>query len=132
MVTFTLSKRVWGFPKLHTKRAIRAIRASMIYVPNACQILFFMYQRANKRANVPKAYQLFNYFSKEFLNFWIFQLCSIFANFKNIWVIPENLSSETKNVNFANFIKESSCLPKAFDVIFNGARGINQPIIRLV
>ena len=129
MVTFTPSKRVWGFPKLCT---ICAIRASMVYVPNACQLLFFTYQRANKRVNVPKAYQLFNYFSKEFLNFWIFQLCSIFTNFKNIWVIPENLSPETKNVNFANFIKENSCQPKPFDVIFKGARGINQPTIRLV
>ena len=28
------------------------------------------------------------------------QLCSRFANFKNIWAILENLSRETKNLNF--------------------------------
>ena len=47
-----------------------------------------------------KVYQFFNYFWKEFLNFWIFQLCSIFANFKNTWAIIEKLSRETKNSNF--------------------------------
>ena len=67
--------------------------------------------RANKRANVPKVCQIFNftcqkacqfftYFPKKFFNFWNFQLCSTFANFKNIWAILENLSRETKNSNF--------------------------------
>ena len=61
------------------------------------------------RANVPKvyqsfnfvcqkAYQFFNYFSKNFFNFWIFQLCSPFANFKNIWAIVE--SREAKSLSF--------------------------------
>ena len=30
----------------------------------------------------------------------MFQLCSIFANFKNIWTILENLSHEKNNLNF--------------------------------
>ena len=42
-------------------RAIRAyvvyvstcLRASMVYVPKACQLLIFLCQRANKRASMP-------------------------------------------------------------------------------
>ena len=57
MVTFTLSQSVWEFTKLH---AIYAMRASVVCVPtwqrrnvpNACQLLIFTCQRANKRANV--------------------------------------------------------------------------------
>ena len=60
-------------------------------VPNACQSFNFVYQ---------KAYQFFNYFSNKFFNFSIFQSCSPFANFKNIWAILENLSRETENFNF--------------------------------
>ena len=93
-------------------------------VPNACELLIFMCQRANKRANVLKVYpllnlgcqhargetnfstwqpkdvQIFQLFFKEFFNFWIFQSCSTFANFKNIRVILENLSRKAKNFNF--------------------------------
>ena len=57
-------------------------------VLKACQTFNFACQ---------KAYQFFNNFSEEFLNFWIFQ----FANFKNIWAILENLPHETKNLNFS-------------------------------
>ena len=32
--------------------------------------------------------------------FLIFQLCLTFADFMNIWAILENLSGETKNLNF--------------------------------
>ena len=47
-----------------------------------------------------KVCQFFNYFSKEnIFSFWIFQLCLIFANFKNIWAILEDLHREIKNLN---------------------------------
>ena len=62
-----------------------------VSVAKACQSFNFICQ---------KAYQFFNYFSKEFFNFWIFQSCSPFANVKNIWAILENLSHQTKNLNF--------------------------------
>ena len=113
MVTSTLSKSVWEFAK---SRAYVPCMPAWSTCPrdnvqNACQLLIITCQRANKRANVPKAcqsfnfvfqktYQFFNYFLKEFFNFWIFQSCSPFANFKNIWAILENLSRETKNLNF--------------------------------
>ena len=62
-------------------------------MPHNCQI-------KNVKFTGQKAQQFFNYFSKEFFDFWIFQLCSIFANFKNLWAILENLSCEKKNLNF--------------------------------
>ena len=79
-------------------------------VPKACQLLIFTCQRAKAMSTCQKAcqffsfgskmaFQLFNCFSKEFFNFWIFQLCLTFAYFKNIWAILENLSGETKNLN---------------------------------
>ena len=113
MVTFTLSQSEWEFAK---SRAIRAMCASVVYVPTCQTHANLSFLRANVpinvptcqrcadystwRTNVPKAYQFFNYFSKELSNFWIFQLCSIFANFKNIWAILQNLSWKTKNLNF--------------------------------
>ena len=39
-------------------------------------------------------------FPKNFLVFEFFQFCLTFANFKNILATPENLSRETKNLNF--------------------------------
>ena len=96
----------------------RVIRANVCqhclraHVLSACQLLTCMCQRASKRANLPKgcqffnfacqkAFQFFHYFSKKcFIWIWIFQLCSTFAKFKNIWSILENLSRETKNLNF--------------------------------
>ena len=115
-VNITLFK---GFAK---SCAMCAMHASVVYVPtcqrfNVVKVwrrLIFTCQRANKRTNVQifqlgvptfqkereffnficqKAYQFFNYF-------WIFQLCLTFANLKNIWAVLENLSRETKNLNF--------------------------------
>ena len=57
------------------------------------------------------------------------------AYFKNIRLILENLFRETKSLNFdicKNFIKEKPYQPKAFGVVFNVARWINQTIIQLV
>ena len=58
-------------------------------VPKTCHF-------PNWRDSVPKDVPIFNYFSKE----KIFQLWLTFANFKNICAFRENLSRETKNVNF--------------------------------
>ena len=77
-------------------------------VPKASQLLIFTCQRANKCDKAcqffnfacQKGCQFFNYFSEEFFNLWIFQLCFTFANFKNTWAILENLSRETNNLNF--------------------------------
>ena len=122
MVKFTLSKSVCEFAKL---RSIRAMYVSMVYVtrgnvptcqthanfsflrakvPKMWQLFNLVYQRVKAcqffNFVCQKAFQFFNCFSKEYFNFWIFQLCSTFANFKNIWTILENLSGKTKNLNF--------------------------------
>ena len=106
MVTFTFSQSLWEFAKL---RDTCAMRASLVYMPKACQLFIFTCQRANNKcANVPKVCQFFHYFLKEFFNFSFPQLYSIFANFKNILDFLEkqildfllNLSSETSNLNF--------------------------------
>ena len=83
-------------------------------VPKACQRLIVMCQRADvpilqlgvptcqRRANfstLPKSVPTFPLLFKKIFNLWIFQLCLTFANFKNIWAIPENLSREIKNLN---------------------------------
>ena len=88
--------------------AMRAMRASVVYVPTcpranvpkACQHLIFTCQHANVPIKVPNVCQFFNYFSKEFVSFWIFQLSLTLANFKNIWATLENLSRETDDLNF--------------------------------
>ena len=164
MVPFTLSQSIYEFAKSH---AIRAMCASVVYVrmcQSAKRVPTSNFLRANVPINVltlqrcasystwcakipkanqffnfvcQKAYQFFNYFSKEFFKFWVFQLCSTFANFKNIWAILENLSSETKNLNFnickISLRKNLDLDPSnTFDVVFNGACGINRTIIRLV
>ena len=92
-----------------------------VNVRKACQVFNFACQ---------KAYQFFNYFSDEFLNFWIYQSWSVFANLKNIWPILEKLSCQTQNLQ--NLMKEKPYQPKTFDVVFNQARGINQEVTRLM
>ena len=77
MVTFILSQNVCEFTK---SRAICAIRASVVYMPtwprhnmpNACQLLTFTCQHANKCANVPKVCQLFNLASQRAKTLLIF------------------------------------------------------------
>ena len=78
MLTSTLSQSIYEFAK---SRAIRAMCASVVYV-RMCQSAkrmptsnFFTYQRANKRANVPKMYQLFNLVCQHAKSESIFQLC---------------------------------------------------------
>ena len=92
-----------------------------VNVRKACQVFNFACQ---------KAYQFFNYFSDEFLNFWIYQSWSVFVNLKNIWPILEKLSCQTQNLQ--NLMKEKPYQPKTFDVVFNQARGINQEVTRLM
>ena len=67
-----------------------------VSVPKSCLLLAFQFFNCSCQ----KAYQFFNYFSKESFNFWIFQICLTFANFKNIWAVLETSSRETKNLNF--------------------------------
>ena len=78
--------------------------------------------------------QFLSTFSKEFFNFWVFQLSSTFANFKNIWAILKNLPRETKNSNFdiCKILFRTNLKPKTLDLVFNRAREINRTIIQLV
>ena len=124
MVAFTLSQSIYEFARSS------AMCARVVYVPmcqSAKRVPTSHFLCANvpinvltsRRcanysiwcANMPKGnqlfnfacqttYKFFNYFSKEFFSFWTFQLCSAFANLKNICAILENLSRETKNLNF--------------------------------
>ena len=92
--------------------AILCSKCARANVSKGCQFLILRCQRANKRAKgvavfrsgVPmsqKARQFLTIFQKKTLFLCrIFQLCLTFANFKNIWEILENLSRETKNLNF--------------------------------
>ena len=48
----------------------RVMRASVVYVPKACQLLIFTCQRANKRVNVSKAFQFFNFTCQEACHFF--------------------------------------------------------------
>ena len=83
--------------RAHVQRA-KAASIFQLGLP-ACQ------RRANYsiwRAKKPKGVPVFQLFFKRkyFFNFKIFQSWLTFANFKNIWAILENLSHETKNLNF--------------------------------
>ena len=73
-------------------------------MPKVCLLFNLPWQSAKGvpifQLRLQKAYQFFNYFSKEFFNFWIFQLRLTFANFKNIWAVLESLFRETQNLNF--------------------------------
>ena len=60
-----------------------------------------------------KACQFFNYFSKE----KNFQLQLTFANFKNIWATLENLSRETKNLNFDICLFLLTCYKSCFSYL---------------
>ena len=127
--------------------------------PNACQLLIFTCQCADNRANLPKVCQLFNLACQRAKGVPIFQFrlpkgvlffqlffkgIFQFLNFLvilNIWKFQECLGnsrkpkSRNKEFNFwhfQNFIKGKARQPKSFDVVFNGARGINRTIIRLV
>ena len=120
--------------------------------PNACQLLIL---DANVPINVPNCQRCANYLTWpanvstssakrrtifellfrrifQFLNFlimlniWKFQEC--LGNSRN----PNSRNKVFKFWHLQNFIKEKPCQPKSFDVVFDGARGINQTIIRLV
>ena len=100
----------------HTCHACQ--RDVCVNVPNACQLLIFTCERAIKRFNVQKVCQLFNLVFQRAKGMPIFQLCLQkgvpvfqlffkrifrFLNFSvklNIWTVIENLSRETKNLNF--------------------------------
>ena len=73
VVDFLLLRRKWV-----CKIAWHSYHACMPglrdHVSKACQLLIFTHQRTNKRANVPKAYQLFNLASHRVKEVPIFQL----------------------------------------------------------
>ena len=84
---------------------------------------------------LPKGVLFFQLFFKrifQFLNFliilniWKFQEC--LGNSRT----PKSRNKEFNFWHFQNFIKGKARQPKSFDVVFNGARGINRTIIRLV
>ena len=115
--------------EFNKSRVMRIVCVSGIYVPifpcvnvpKACQLLIFTYQRASKRANVPKARpffnfvcqkecQFFNYFSKEN----IFQFLTFSITLK-ICKFQEYLDNSRKFIlrgkeykfwNLQNLIKE--------------------------
>ena len=75
------------------------------------------------RSNVPKACQhakgvLSTIFQKKkIFNIQIFQLWLAFANFKDIWAIPENSSRETKNLNFDICLFLLTCYKSCFSYL---------------
>ena len=79
-------------------------------------------------------FQLFFKGIFQFLNFSV-MLNICIANFKNIRAILENLSGETKNLNF-DFCKISLrkilMNIKIFDAVFSGARRINRTVSRIM
>ena len=78
-------------------------RANISFLNANLSINMPTYQRrancSNWHANVPKVVPIFQLFFKR-KYFSIFQLWFKFANFKNIWTIPENLSRKTKTLNY--------------------------------
>ena len=127
MVTFTLSQRIWELNHVPYMPSCQRCANYSIWCPNVpkgCQSSNLARQ---------KAYQFFNCFSKEFFNYLNFSIIL------NIWEFQEYFGNSRKLISwnkefkfwhFQNFIKEKS--PKIFDVVFNGACGINWTIIRLV
>ena len=73
-------------------------------MPNKCQLLIFTCQRVKGlpfiQFGVPTCQRGANFLTIVQKNFWIFQLCSTFASFKNIWAILETLSRKAKNLDF--------------------------------
>ena len=137
-------------------------RGLRVHVPK-CQtranFSCFTYQRANKRANVPKVCQLFSLVCQPAKGELIFQLYlpkSVpifqlffkrifqFLNFSimlNVCKFQKYLGNSRKLIlrnkelkfwHLQSFTKEKPCQRNTFDVIFNRARGINRTNIRLV
>ena len=109
--------------RAHVQRA-KAASIFQLGLP-ACQ------RRANYsiwRAKKPKGVPVFQLFFKRkyFFNFKIFQSWLTFANFKNIWAILENLSHETKNLNFDIYCLGTTVLENI--VIRNGKKHSNNKV----
>ena len=120
--------KIMQYPVITKSCVIRAMHVSMVYVPMCKTHANFALLRVNKRSNVlmvcqlfdfacQRVYQFFNYFSKEFFNFWIFQLSQHLKISRN---------KEFKFWHVQNFIHENPGQPTTFDVVFNGACAINQ------
>ena len=124
MVTFTLSQSVREFVK---SRAICSMCISVVYVPTCQTSADFPFLRANVPINVPMCQRCNNDSTFQY-NFSIFE----FFNYAQYLRISRIFGQFQKTYHLRNFIKEKPCQPKTFDVAFNGARGINRTIIRLV
>ena len=122
MVTFTLSQRIWELNHLPYVPSCQRCANYSIWCPNVSKAgANLSTSPAKRRINFSAVFQ--NNFSI-ILNIWEFQ--EYFRNSRKLisW------NKEFKSWHFQNFIKEKSS--KIFDVVFNGACGINWLIIRLV
>ena len=99
----SLLNRVPCVPTCQKRANILFLRAN---VPKTCHF-------SNWCAKCQKVCQFFNYFSKE----KIFQLWLTLANFQNIWAILENLSRETKNLNFDICLFLLTCYKSCFSYL---------------
>ena len=106
-------------------------------VPKAWQYFNIACQRVKKGANfstspAKKAYQFFNFFVFQFLNFSIMLNIGKFLEYlgNSRKIISRN--KEFKFWHLQNFIKEKLYQPKTYNSVFSGTRGINRTIIRPV
>ena len=156
----------FSWSHLHFYKAYMSLLNRMPYVPyvpawctypcvkvpkceKRANFLFFTYQRAKKRANLPKVCQhakgkpifqlclvkgvpIFQLFLKRIFRFSNFSIMLNICKFQEYLAILGKLISRNKEFKFwhlQNFIKEKPYQP---DVVFNGTRGINRTIIWLV
>ena len=106
-------------------------------VPKAWQYFNIACQRVKKGTNfstspAKKAYQFFNSFVFQFLNFSIMlNICKFLEYLGNSRKIISR-NKEFKFWHLQNFIKEKLYQPKTYNSVFSGTRGINRTIIRPV
>ena len=99
-------------------------------VPKAWQYFNIACQRVKKGANfstspAKKAYQFFNFFVFQFLNFSIMlNICKFLEYLGNCRKFISR-NKECKFWHLQNFIKEKPYQPKTFNVVFNKARRFN-------
>ena len=82
-----------------------------------------------------KGATIFRLFFKRIFQFLSFLIMLNICKFQEYLGNFRKLISWNKEFKFwhlQNFINEKPCQPKTFDVVFNGAGGINWTVIRLV
>ena len=85
--------------------------------------------------NKKKGATIFQLFFKRIFQFLSFSIMLNICKFQEYLGNFRKLISWNKEFKFwhlQNFINEKPCQPKTFDVVFNGAGGINWTVIRLV